>query len=265
MPEHTRPSMGVMHLNRREPRFRLSRIQPAADVGFFIKHYWIVSWDLTGEEPHTQAVIPNPCANLVVEKGSAFIYGAAKHVYEKQLQGSGCAFGIKFRPGGLYPFIKQPVTALHDRPMDVRAVLGIDGTAAESLILSRDSAEDMAAEAERLIRPMLPEEDQTVAWLNQVIDHIQADKSLTRVEDICMHFDVNMRTLQRLFSQYVGLTPKWVIKLYRLQHAAEVMDQGGSLNLLQLAHELGYHDQSHFIRDFKAAVGVTPASYMAME
>ncbi|CAM4401293.1 AraC family transcriptional regulator [Paenibacillus tarimensis] len=265
MTEHKRPSMGVMHLNRREPKFHLSRIQPAADIGFFVKHYWIVSWDLTGEEPYSQSVIPNPCANLVVEKGGSFIYGAAKHVYEKRLQGSGSVFGIKFRPGGLYPFIRQPVTALYGRPLEVGAVLGTGGAAAEALILGHNNLEDMAAEADKLIRPMLPEEDGTVAWLNQVIDHIQADKSLTRVEDICIKFDVNKRTLQRLFSQYVGLTPKWVIKLCRLQHAAEVMDQGGSLDLLQLAHELGYHDQPHFIRDFKAAVGVTPASYMAME
>lgn len=53
-----------------------------------------------------------------------------------------------------------------------------------------------------------------------------------------------------------------VIKLYHLQNAAELMDHGIPCDLGQLSQNLGYHDQSHFIKDFKSIIGSTPEEYL---
>jgi AraC-like DNA-binding protein len=74
-------------------------------------------------------------------------------------------------------------------------------------------------------------------------------------------FGIATRTLQRIFSDYVGASPKWVIQRYRLQEAAERLARDGPAGLSRLAQELGYVDQAHFIRDFRAMVGVPPAEY----
>ena len=57
------------------------------------------------------------------------------------------------------------------------------------------------------------------------------------------------------------MTPKWVLKRYRLHEAAARLadDPGGSW--AEVAADLGYFDQSHFIRDFTRAVGLTPTAY----
>ena len=67
--------------------------------------------------------------------------------------------------------------------------------------------------------------------------------------------------LQRIFSQYVGVGPKWVIKRYRLQEAADQVADGEVVNWAKLALDLGYFDQAHFIKDFKSIVGKAPAEY----
>jgi AraC-like DNA-binding protein len=72
---------------------------------------------------------------------------------------------------------------------------------------------------------------------------------------------VSLRQLQRLFSEYVGVTPKWVIHRYRLLEAAERIATGTVIHWADLAFELGYADQAHFIRDFKRLVGRSPAHY----
>ena len=69
-----------------------------------------------------------------------------------------------------------------------------------------------------------------------------------------------MRQLQRLFKEYVGVSPKWVIQRYRLFDAAERIAAGTIVKGADLALELGYADQAHFIRDFKT-VGRSPADY----
>jgi AraC-like DNA-binding protein len=66
----------------------------------------------------------------------------------------------------------------------------------------------------------------------------------------------------RLFAKYVGVSPKRVIQRYRLHEAAERFGQAErSAGYADLALELGHSDQAHFVRDFKAIVGVTPAVY----
>jgi AraC-like DNA-binding protein len=71
--------------------------------------------------------------------------------------------------------------------------------------------------------------------------------------------------LQRWFNEYVGVGPKWVINRYRLHEAIERLAGDLPVDWTQLALELGYFDQAHFIRDFKALVGVPPAAYVRQQ
>ncbi|TBL76036.1 helix-turn-helix domain-containing protein [Paenibacillus thalictri] len=256
-----RPSLGVLNLHMGEKNFRLSRYAPSEEVGAFIKHYWIVSWDLTHQAPYLQDVVPNPCVNLVVEPNKTFIYGAAKSKFSYFLQGKGLVFGVKFKPGGFYPFIKRPVSALTGNPLDVKSVFGVEAAALEQAILSLDEDTAMAHVMDELIRGKLPEPDPNIPLINEIIDGIQEDRDILKVDDVSERFHMNKRKLQRLFDQYVGLSPKWVIKLYRLQNAAEAVDTGPEPDWAKFSADLGYYDQSHFIKDFKAIVGATPEAY----
>ncbi|SFM22926.1 AraC-type DNA-binding protein [Paenibacillus sp. 1_12] len=220
-----------------------------------------MSWNLTGQEPYWQDVIPNPCVNLVIQKNRTGIYGAAKYKYSQLLESKGCVFGVKFKPGGFYPFIKKSVAVLATHPMDIYDVFDVKTLHVEDAILTQEDASSMVEKAESFIRPKLPERDETVALINQIIDRIVEEREITKVDDICAIFAINKRQLQRIFDQYVGINPKWVIKLYRLQNAAETIDHDKSYDRLKLSAALGYHDQSHFIKDFKSIIGITPDAY----
>ena len=81
------------------------------------------------------------------------------------------------------------------------------------------------------------------------------------MDDVVEREGIGKRTLQRLFSEYVGVSPKRVIRRYRLHEAEERLAEGRELNLAALALDLGYFDQAHFARDVKAIVGGAPARY----
>jgi len=85
-------------------------------------------------------------------------------------------------------------------------------------------------------------------------------KDLTRVEQLVERTGMSPRALQRLFREYVGVTPKWVLQRLRLHEAAERMIDGAG-DWASLALDLGYFDQAHFIADFRKLVGTTPAEY----
>lgn len=257
-----KPSMGILNLKDNSSKFSLTRHEPSDAFRPFVKHYWIIHWDLTGKPAHHQDVVPNPCVNLVIEQGKTMIYGVSKYVHSHHLEDKGSVFGIKFRPGGFYPFIKKPVSSLTDQSIGTKDVLGMDSFELENLILSQHEHEHMVSSMEQVLLPHLPAPDDKVNQINQIIDQIIQNPDLTTVDQLCSFTELNKRTLQRMFNQYVGVHPKWVIKLYRLQHAAERIDDKTYEDFLKLSTDLGYYDQSHFIKDFKTMVGKTPEKYM---
>jgi transcriptional regulator GlxA family with amidase domain len=88
------------------------------------------------------------------------------------------------------------------------------------------------------------------------------ERALTRVDQVAERAALSVRSLQRLFATYVGVSPKAVLARFRLQDAAAEIDAGTVDDLAALAVELGWFDQAHFSRDFRAVVGTTPSAYL---
>ena len=89
----------------------------------------------------------------------------------------------------------------------------------------------------------------------------EPNKRMASVEALAEHFGLHKRALQRLFADYVGTSPKWVIQRYRLLEAVERVAAGEPIVWSDLAAELGYFDQAHLIRHFKTLLGTTPAEF----
>jgi AraC-like DNA-binding protein len=98
-----------------------------------------------------------------------------------------------------------------------------------------------------------------------VVADMLSEHALSRVEDVAGRHGLSVRALQRLFRRFVGVGPKWVLQRYRLHDAVNAIDSdpGVMTDLAGLAASLGWSDQSHFTRDFTAAVGVSPHAYAA--
>ncbi|MGW6710139.1 helix-turn-helix domain-containing protein [Streptomyces sp. NPDC054956] len=68
------------------------------------------------------------------------------------------------------------------------------------------------------------------------------------------------RQLRRRFREQIGLSPKEVTRVARLRHALALLTRGHQASATALA--CGFHDQSHFQREFKAMTGLTPAGFL---
>ncbi|MEK4976102.1 helix-turn-helix domain-containing protein [Bacillus sp. FSL K6-6540] len=177
-------------------------------------------------------------------------------------RGQGASIRVKFRPGGFYPFVNTSMDRLTDSSIGTMEILQVEPHTLEQGLLTAEEPELKVRYMEELIRRILPEEDEQIERIHTMIDQIHHNRDIIRVEQVSECFHMSPRSLQRLFKQYVGVSPKWVIRLYRLQNAAEMLDGLDHQDVLELAMDMGYYDQSHFIRDFKAVIGKTPEVYM---
>src|SRR5699024_4886950 len=129
-------------------------------------------------------------------------------------------------------------------------------------ILKHKEDEPMIDRAENFLICHMPEQDPNVKKACRIVEYIQEESSILKVDDLVDRFNLSKRSLQRLLRKYVGVNPKWVIQRYRLHEAAEKIVAEQISNWTQLALDLGYYDQAHFSNDFKSIVGQTPSEYV---
>jgi AraC-like DNA-binding protein len=115
--------------------------------------------------------------------------------------------------------------------------------------------------ANSLLEHRLPPPDPTIDEVCVIVACARRDGGPLRVEALADEARLSVRTLQRLFHEYVGISPKWVIRRYRLQEAAQRLATGHNVKLADLAAELGYFDQAHLARDFTRLFGCSPSNY----
>lgn len=242
-------------------KFTLARYLPAPDLAFFVEHYWIVRWDLRGQDPYVSETLPKPSVQAVFEPDGAHLYGVIRGKFARRLSGLGRVLGIQFRPGAFYPFVKTPVSGFTDKVFELEAIFGAYDPALNDAILGLEDDQEQVELAETFLRARLPERDDNVEAVNRIIDHITADRTILKVDDVVGQLGIHKRALQRLFQQYVGISPKWVIQRCRLHEAAEQLAAGEADDGARMALELGYFDQAHFINDFKTFVGRSPVEY----
>ena len=71
------------------------------------------------------------------------------------------------------------------------------------------------------------------------------------------------KQFNRVFTGYVGATPKEFLRVVRFQKALFLLQNQPDLNLTRLAYECGCYDQSHLIKEFKSFSGYTPSEYIS--
>ena len=115
---------GVLRPEAAATRFRLARHAPSEALAPFVEYYWIPRWDLRGEPPFTQTILPHPNVHLVFEASGAGIFGVDRRLFTRSLSGLGLAFGVRFLAGCFRPFWQAPISQLTDRVVPAARLFG---------------------------------------------------------------------------------------------------------------------------------------------
>lgn len=230
------------------------RVLPSAALAHRVAHFWWVLWNL--KEPFVAMTLPHPTVHVIFEPPApGVVHGVPERRFERRLEGVGFVFGVKLRPGGFSGLVEGDVRGLTNRGVPAGQVFrGVKSL--ERSIAKATSMDECIEAAEAFFE--LPALSAEAALVRDVVERLEEDHSLVRVEQAAALAGVDVRTLQRLFRKHVGVTPKWVLARYRLHEAAARLTQTPKLSLARLAAELGYADQAHFTRDFTSVVGRSP-------
>ncbi|EAQ28371.1 50S ribosomal protein L20 [Erythrobacter sp. NAP1] len=179
--------------------------------------------------------------------------------------GTGRSWGIGLMPLGWANFVDAPASDYADRTADGNA----DNAFAAFQPLARAlaaSTGDFASEL-RLIEAHMAQIAPTENASAQAIQRINAqlvDPELSKVADLADRVAMNVRSLERLSKRAFGFTPKLLLRRQRFLRSLAQFMLDPSLRWLSTL-DYQYHDQAHFVRDFKRFMGMSPTAYSRLE
>lgn len=131
-----------------------------------------------------------------------------------------------------------------------------------SRLESANYIEDQIKILETFILSRVPEPSKAIN-LSNAIKCIEMHHDSFSISSISDNFNVSPRTFQRIFKQYVGISPRLYARVSKFNKAINLLESGEYKLLTELAFETEYSDQSHFTRTFKEFTGLTPKAFIA--
>ncbi|MBM6402545.1 helix-turn-helix domain-containing protein [Phycicoccus sonneratiae] len=274
MPDRTNATAstaGVLRPDEFARHVRLERSPAGPGVAPWVENHWGLRWALPDGRWFASEVLPHPTCSLTVEHGhrragmpegeTVVVTGVCTRRFDVEIRGEGVVHGVRFRPGGLTALTGRPASGWVDRSVPARDVLPerLVARLADPALVEDPAAWRAAVEEE--LAAVVPAPDPRHEELLRIVADVLEDRSLLTVADVAARHGTTPRSLQRLFTHYVGVGPKWVLARYRMHDVVTALDDGYDGTLTDLAHRFGWYDQAHFTRDFTALVGVTPGRY----
>lgn len=170
---------------------------------------------------------------------------------------------IKLTPLGAYMVLGVPMDTLTNRALELEQVLGRFAASLTERLYETPSWEARfrlldALLARRLAAAREPSPAVTWAWRRLIETNGRLDVS-TLTEEL----GSSRQYLVSRFRKEVGLPPKTLARILRLQSAVRMLERDSQPRLTEVAQESGYFDQAHFNRDFRKLTGGTPTEFLA--
>jgi AraC-like DNA-binding protein len=242
----------------------LVRIAPHPAIADLVEQHWIVTWDSRGRPAARREVLPDPSVNLAIEPSGRLLYGVGSGHGVHLLEDRGMVIGTKFRPGGFSGFTPGSVSDLSGRVLTLPEAFGAAGEVLDTDLVAAPEIPAAIAVVTDFLRRRRPSLDPRRDLVMEIVEAMRRAGPERSVNGIAHDFAVSPRTLQRLFVRHVGATPKDVLQRFRRQQAVDLLGEPGRPSLARIAAELGYSDQSHLTRDFRATLGRSPGT-LALE
>ena len=227
----------------------------------FVDCAWLLKPDPEGCN-EANRVLPDGHTDLVVTVGKGVqILGPAQTVrFVPKTQGF---LGIRFRLGAAGTLTGIAIDEMLDRSVSLEAIWGLSGRELEERVLSEARPKGALAILVKALTARIGEDQALDRVVLNTAHRLQLSPN-ARVRGLAAEVNLSERQLLRRFERQVGLSISRLRRIIRFQYlvdelralrrrGAEYHDWAG------LAHDYGYADQAHLIRDSRAFAGVTPA------
>lgn len=258
----------------------------------YVQLVWMMESEHEDDHAPRSLIVPDGIVEIVFHYGDPWITTVAggkrlvqprsfaisqmRKYIEIESNGRTGFVSVRFYPWGAYHFFDKPVHSFLDDTVSTAtlwpghyedlmkklraAADGTDGAGGASGAGDADGA-DLASYVQGFLLDRLKEHHKDDVALDEAVKLIRSTGGQLSVEEVGERVGLSRKQLERKFVVTVGTTPKTFARISRFLNVCHHLDRYRDSTLTRLAHECGYFDQAHFIREFSAFTGFTPKAF----
>ena len=231
------------------------------------------------ENSYKQRIIPDGCIEMAFILGDdikrftseeeyilqprAMVLGQTLEPFYIQPTGYVHTFAASFYPYGFANFVTEPIKNLRNKETPISLLFG-EQEAAElerKIVEAADTGERIGI-IETFLFSKLSDKSTIDHIVKSTIDILFTTRGNVTINRILKDDSSQRRQLERKFLSQIGISPKQLCKVIRMQSALRLLLNEEEVSLTSIAYQSEYYDQSHFIKDFKEFTGVSPGEFL---
>ncbi|PST83106.1 AraC family transcriptional regulator [Pedobacter yulinensis] len=253
--------------------------KPGQELAALVKYYWTLEVP-AGYSSEKQRIVPDGCIELAFIMGDdikryvsetgfilqprAMVLGQILEPFYIQPAGQVKTFAVRFYPHGFANFSATPIQDLANRETALARLFGRE-TADEltNEVIHAPGTPQRIEIIEAFLLRRLQDSTTVDRLVKSTVHTLLASKGSLPIQAVLGEDLSVRRQLERKFRKQIGLSPKQLGKVLRLQAALKLLLNRENDTLTRVAYESAYYDQNHFIKDFKEFTGTTPKYFLA--
>ena len=171
---------------------------------------------------------------------------------------------IIFQPHGFYTLFNSSPLDISDKIVWSGDIFNSDIKLLHEQLYEAKNAIAMAEMANKWLLNYLNKKKH-VDYKNRITitgNLIKKNAGMVNIDSLANYACMSMRNFERIFINETGMSPKQLCCISRFNSALELKLNYPSINWISVAHQSGYFDQMHLIKDFKRFCGEAPSSLL---
>ncbi|MCG2612689.1 AraC family transcriptional regulator [Terrimonas sp. NA20] len=165
---------------------------------------------------------------------------------------------VDLLPGALYRILGIPMHELADGGFDARDFFDLEMKAVQEQLQNISGLEEGKSIVEAFLLKRIDRFQQALPF-DAAIQSLLQSTGLLSVEQTASLSCLSLKQFERKCKERIGMNPKLYARILKFSKAYRLREALPHLTWTNIAHEAGYFDQMHMIRDFKNFAGVNPS------
>lgn len=170
--------------------------------------------------------------------------------------------GVHFKQCGAFPFLGFGVSELTDRVIELDLLWGAGVNSLREQLFDTPDIGHKFGILERFLGLRFKGHPRSFRSVERALDLMLRSPHGMAIRDLAGLIGITPKHLITQFDRFVGLKPKLCERIGKFQGVLESIQNRRKVDWANLAVSCGYHDQSHFIKEFKAFSGMNPSRYI---